>query len=305
MSPTVSFNLIREYWAPFPWGTEASGITNTCNFDSFLAHIIFLHRHDPTYFARVLNHVNSVPEHTIRRIVALYSARVPNAVYLLTQSHFMWRSMLMLDTSQQARFLGTQRGSGRAGVINMASTMDVTVFQPLSDSSLLWFVHSCSCRESVDPASRFPLVYAEEIQKVVDGVFDSDKSKKKCKQCQTTFNSRHRPFVAQTTWFIHFPIGNPQTFSHLTLLSDIPEIITLPELRTGNEIDFQLGFISYTHYHANLRVPYGHTTSVHLIGRNFYEYDGMERGGDLRPLEEGEEPHAAGREARYAVYFRL
>ncbi len=86
---------------------------------------------------------------------------------------------------------------------------------------------------------------------------------------------------------------------------DIPETITLPELGTGNKINFQLGYVSYAHYHEKHRMPMGHVTSVHLFGRNLYEYDGMKRGGNLRPLNEGEEPHAAGREAHHAVYFRL
>jgi hypothetical protein len=33
------------------------------------------------------------------------------------------------------------------GVINMAGNTRVTVFEPLRDSTVIWFIHSCSCRE--------------------------------------------------------------------------------------------------------------------------------------------------------------
>ncbi len=84
MSPDVNFPHIQDYWVHFPWGNAASGITNMCNFDLFLAHLIFLHRQDPTYYARVLNRVASLMELTIRQIVALYSARNPDPVALST-----------------------------------------------------------------------------------------------------------------------------------------------------------------------------------------------------------------------------
>jgi len=99
MSPDVNFPHIQDYWVHFPWGTAASGITNMCNFDSFLAHLIFLHRQDPTYFARVLNRVTSLMELTIRQIVALYSAHNPDPAALSTRAHFMWQNMLLLVTS--------------------------------------------------------------------------------------------------------------------------------------------------------------------------------------------------------------
>jgi hypothetical protein len=143
-------------------------------------------------------------------------------------------------------------------------------------------------------------VYGEDVWKLVTGVYDTDKSRKQCKECRETFNSHHQPYVAQTTWFIHFPIGTVNTANHATRLQDLPTIITLPELRTGQEVSFQLGFVQYTNYHPNPRMV-SHVTSVHYIGRDYFYYDSMRDGGALHPLGE-EDPR--GGEARFAYYFR-
>jgi hypothetical protein len=60
------------------------------------------------------------------------------------------------------------------------------------------FVHSCYCQELADPSDRFDLVLAADVWKVVSRLYDTDKSRKKCKSCQVLFNSP-RSFVAQTT----------------------------------------------------------------------------------------------------------
>jgi hypothetical protein len=103
MDPAVSFSSAVEYWMPFPWGTVDSGITNTCAFDSFLAHLVWMHRRDPTYFVRNLNLVNSRAEQAVKAVVNLYWRQlpVPNAENLSTRAHFIWRDMLLQDRSQQ------------------------------------------------------------------------------------------------------------------------------------------------------------------------------------------------------------
>jgi len=58
--PLDLFNLPpKDHWVAFPCGRRATGITNTCNFDTFLPHVIYLHSRNPRYCARVLNLVNS------------------------------------------------------------------------------------------------------------------------------------------------------------------------------------------------------------------------------------------------------
>jgi hypothetical protein len=84
--PLDLFNLPpKDHWVAFPCGRRATGITNTCNFDSFLLHVIYLHSRNPRYCARVLNLVNSRAKLQIKQNVRLYSDCSPvNTVTLPT-----------------------------------------------------------------------------------------------------------------------------------------------------------------------------------------------------------------------------
>jgi len=151
-----------------------------------------MHRRGLTYFAQNLNLFNSRVETAIRTIVSLYSTCTPYTVSLLTQSHFIWLNMLLHNRLQQKMFLGTQRdGPGGVAFINMAGSHRTSMFRPLSDLSLIWFVHSCYCRESADPSDQFELVLAADIWKVVSGVYDTDKSRKSASlaRCRSTLTT--------------------------------------------------------------------------------------------------------------------
>ena len=306
MDPGVHFPTFAQYWVPFPWGAVRSGITNTCNFDSFLAHLIWMHRRDPTYFAKNLNLFNSRAENAIKALVGLYWMRIPQAFAMSTRAHFIWRNMLLHDHNQQQPFLGTTRdGPGGDAVVNMAGSHKSSVFAPLSDSSLMWFVHTCYCRESADPSDRFETVLAADIGKLVSGEYDTRKSKLKCKACEVPFNSRHRPLVSPSTWFVHFPADHDDGRSGRPIfrLREIPTIIRLPELRTGREIEFELGFVAYGTI-GSPRNPLTHATSIHWIDNNYFMYDGMISDGALRFLEDGKEPPASMGQSEYVMYFR-
>lgn len=95
----------QDHWVVFPWGTTAMGITNTCNFDSFLTHVIYLHMRNPRYFARVLNLVNSRTEQQIKQIVSMSFKRHPvNTFTLSARAHFMWHNMLISDQNKIHNF---------------------------------------------------------------------------------------------------------------------------------------------------------------------------------------------------------
>jgi len=308
LDPAVSFSSAVEYWMPFPWGTVDSGITNTCAFDSFLAHLVWMHRRDPTYFVRNLNLVNSRAEQAVKAVVNLYWRQlpVPSAENLSTRAHFIWRDMLLQDRSQQRPLYGLQRDPATGKTfVNMAGGHLTSVLTPLSDSSLMWFVHSCDCRESADPSSRFSQVVAADIWKVTTGVYDTPKSKLKCRACQEPFDSHHRPLVAPSTWFVHFPVWDGQNARPPFELSDLPTILYLTELRTGNEITFQLGYVGYA-TSGTPRNPLTHVTSIHYIGRDYYWYDGMVDSGTLHQMEDAyQEAPAHMGDPQYVVYFRL
>jgi hypothetical protein len=52
--------------------------------------------------------------------------------------------MLISDPSKNSQFLGDSKN---CGVINMGGNTRVTVFEHLRDSTVIWFIHSFSCRE--------------------------------------------------------------------------------------------------------------------------------------------------------------
>jgi len=76
--PLYLFNLPpKNHWVAFPCGRRATGITNTCNFETFLVHVIYLHRCNTRYFATGLNLVNSRAKQQIKQNVRLYSNCCP------------------------------------------------------------------------------------------------------------------------------------------------------------------------------------------------------------------------------------
>jgi hypothetical protein len=81
-------------------------------------------------------------------------------------------------------------------------------------------------------------------------------------------------------------------------------LIVLPELRTGREILFELGFVGYS-MTGSPRNPLTHATSVHWIDLQYVTYDGMRDSGTLHLLGDDEEAPDSMGEAEYVVYFRM
>jgi hypothetical protein len=181
--------------------------------------------------------------------------------------------MLINDPNKNSQYLGDSK---TGGVVNMTANTRVTVFEPLRDSFLVWFIHSCSCRESTETLkkSAYAGILAKDLWKIAVGKYHNDKSKKKCSKCREQINSQHLPYVATATWFIHFPVTvDPSSDT----LIDFPETMVLPELRTRNEIKFELGYIGYATSNDAPGDP-GHSASIHNIDGELYEYDGLRRG---------------------------
>jgi hypothetical protein len=174
-------------------------------------------------------------EEQIKQIIRLCSdGRPVNTITLSTRAHFMWRNMLISDPNKNSQFLGDSKNGS---VINMSGKTRVTVFECLRDSSLVWFIHSCSCRESTETfqKSAYAGILAKDLWKIAVG-----KYKKKCNKCREQINSHHLPYVATTTGFIHFSVTpSPDNFI------DFRETMVLLELITMNEITFEFGYIGY------------------------------------------------------------
>jgi hypothetical protein len=81
------------------------------------------------------------------------------------------------------------------------------VFENLRDSSLILIIHRCSCWESTETLQKSANagILAKYLWKIAVGQYNSDKAIKSSK-CREQFNSHHSPYVATTTWSIHFPV---------------------------------------------------------------------------------------------------
>jgi hypothetical protein len=76
----------------------------------------------------------------------------------------------------------------------------------------------------------------------------------------------------------------------------------LPELRTGREILFELGYVSFGTM-GTPRNPLAPATSIHWINHKYYRYDGMRDSRTLHQLGDAEEAPACMGEAEYVIYF--
>lgn len=289
-----------QQWMGLHWGTEASGITNTCNFDSFLSHVIFMARSRPDYFLRNLNLVNSIFERSIATIADSARAqqrRTLPAVFSKA-THQLW-----LDTLTDRRLRNPKKFvKSQQKVVNMVGTSDENVFIPLRDSSLVWFLHACHClSDSADEMDQLTSWSAENLNRLNTNSYNSKKSSKKCKRCKNTFNSNQSPAVSTATWFHSFRIPESVPSSSYT---DYPLTLNFIDIQTREPVIFDLGFFGLStrfRMDNNQRPIVGHATSIHRIGNTFQYYNGMQNNGYLQPIPNN---LVANLDLDFVVYFR-
>ena len=263
------------YWNGLIWGTSRTGVTNTCNYDSYLSHVIYMSRRDPDYFRRNLNLLDSVAETAIRSITNLFRSVHAMDITSSRHAHMLWRNSLvnpLLDNPADFPV------DPKTGVINMASVEDVTVHGPLSNSSLIWFLHDCQCTQNqAMPIDEAVSTYnANRLHSINNNQFVSNKNSKTCKICKVNFTSRQTPVITPATWFHSFP-----TDTYDQVLEDYPLTMNFRDITTGNLVEFELGFFTYsTRVQANM----GHVISVHNIDGTFRFYNGMQNYGRLQNL---------------------
>ena len=272
-SPVFAPIPAEFHWNGLIWGTTGSGITNTCNYDSFLSHLIYLGRRDPTYFARNLNLIDSIAEEAVRSVTNFYRSLHPNNLRYSYLSHMQWRNSLvnpLLD--RPANFPADPVDN----VINMASSPAITIHDHLSDSSRVWFLHSCACANDQTDLIDNDEYTTTDLQQLNNNQYvSSKKSNKKCKSCKKPFAPNPTPVISPATWFHAFRLLQGQN------IHDLPQSLFFRDITTNEMVEFELGFISFTAYQTQ---AFGHQTSVHNIDGTLRYYNGMQNDGDLQNI---------------------
>jgi hypothetical protein len=164
-----------------------------------------------------------------------------------------------------------------SNVINMASSQSITIHRHLSESSRVWFLHSCDCAtDQTDPIDDDQYT-TEELQQLNNNQFvSSKKSNKKCKSCKKSFAPNPTPVISPATWFHAF-----RTPTQGQNIHDFPQTLSFRDISTNEMVEFELGFISFTSYSTQ---SFGHVTSVHNIDGTLRYYNGMQNHGELQNI---------------------
>ena len=279
-------------WDGVGWGTTRSDFSNTCNLDSFLSHINYIHRHDPTYFNTVLRLVDSTAERAIRKV--LRTANNPGYSRQMRDKliHEAW------TLAFPHIFTKTSSGSNNEARVDCVGNELVNIVTPLYESSQLWIAHTCLCQgidflfqplaSSVRPMhahwSAESIRWFENPNLEYPRYTRTTLEQLDCRSCLNNYNAV-RGFIAQSTWFHSFNVAqgnqNPSVFDP----NSYPRLLQFEELVTGNIITFELGYISlatrqtYDPATRTLTPAMGHQTSIHWVeGAGWRYYDGMNGG---------------------------
>ena len=276
-------------WPSLMWGTQGSGVTNTCNIDSFLSHVIYLSRAHFGYFHRHLNLVNSIHENAIIRIIeqSMDNNNIIRSFQFSRFVHFQWFnavSNVLLPASHQLQLPRLPNSNA----VNFSGSELEHIAHPLRDSSMIWYIHTCQCdRPSAETTDRTYLWSGQDLHNLNNNAFNTRTTTKKCKTCKSKFNSNRCPAISPATWFQLFRLRRDMHYT------EVPESLTFLDIGSGSPVQFDLGYISI---HANEH----HQTSIHRIGNTYRYYDGMQHQGQLQDIPE----NLGTMKVNSAVYFR-
>jgi hypothetical protein len=158
----------------------------------------------------------------------------------------------------------------------MASSPAITIHDHLSDSSRVWFLHSCACANDQTDLIDNDEYTTTDLQQLNNNQYvSSKKSNKKCKSCKKPFAPNPTPVISPATWFHAFRLLQGQN------IHDLPQSLSFRDITTNEMVEFELGFISFTAYQTQ---AFGHQTSVHNIDGTLRYYNGMQNDGDLQNI---------------------
>jgi hypothetical protein len=265
------------FWKGLIWSGGSGGISQTCNQDSFLSHVVYLARFSQGYFRKNLH---------------LKEDRGEAAVLGITSSEFDWMTAQQHSDRAHRAWCNVAFDSSAGIAEGDTSILDVrgceasNVFAHLKMSSQIWFVHSCGCQVSTHvPASSAKVAWNPTTlnnlnAKTATTTLVTHKSKKKCKTCSKNFLFQ-RAIVAETTWFHSFDIEGQSNDIYaypLTL-----EFQTIGSSSSSSYTKFDLAYFTYSSKGAHGTLT--HQVSIHWIfARGYMFYDGMSQSGQLQPI---------------------
>jgi hypothetical protein len=268
-------NLVYEQaWLGVMWGTRASGITNTCNMDSFLSHALYMARQYNGYFRRHLNLDNNMAENALQRLTMDTTI---GSVYDISQrAHLRWSEII-----PNSNFPTVNQ------VIDVAGAERFNVIKALTDSSIMFFVHNCHCPQETYSSSsateEFSLTWNSARLRRLSGQTNEGKStrksEKKCKECHSEFIYQ-RGLVPASTWFHSFDLSRQEDHTNL------PTTIEMFDFHTNELVNFDVGYISYS-IDTGMTTAFGmlnHQVSLHYINNEWRFYDGMVANGALQNI---------------------
>ena len=264
---------------------------NSCNLDSFLTFLKIMSLKHPNMFFACFRLYDDVVHNTIREIIMAYQSAKHDPQLLNAQddlARIVWCQNV----------LGINTIPGRK--VDLIGDEERNVFHHMKKSMMFQWVYRCCCIK--------PQFLTRHTFSVEEGGQTKDLAgslnpclgplfMKKCNRCHQAFVFE-TVIVPETTWLLRVMIqtfpSNRHNFQNAMHL--------LPFLSFGKSL-FKLGYISF-HNKVSPNSNLLHQTSCHLIQDQWFHYDGLNYGGELRNTTNALLPIEKFKPLN-AIYFRV
>ncbi len=284
--PTVRPRAGTEsLWRGLSWYTPT--VTNGCNIDSFLTHVLLRARRQPDFARRYFLIPRNVAEGVLTLAIRDYLRDASwssdaEAMQMMDRIKTNW------SVANFWKFRDDLERDGRLDVVGGESN---NIGRPLRDSSLLLRTTVCECLDT-DGLNQ---LHTESLSEHADitwtpdmlrqfsatGQWNSPGANRKCSVCN---NARFwsGTYVPDTTWFLPFDFETAPTHLNQFSLSQLPETLAFDELSRsdGARATFELGYVSLRNRRVTPNMVL-HQTALMRFDNQWWYYNDMERDGRL------------------------
>ena len=257
---------------------------DSCNIDSFLSFIKIISLKHPTFLLANLKLKHDKSEKVIQDIILSYQSSKQDAMLLELQDNLArisWATTVLLKPMVPGE------------KVNLRGSEEEHVFNYLNASSLIHWEYSCTCGpqyltvNSLEVNTGTQLVEFHRTNDPTCGPYHH----KRCMRCHQHFVFK-KVTMPEATWLIRVVFDKVKgTGAH-------PE--KLPKFLSFDNFVFKLGYISYYNVEGKSML---HQTSCHLVQDQWFHYDGVKYGGELRKVTENLIP--ARHTPLQAVYYKI